>query len=92
MRRILRDATNKQTKDRHKHSRHNNRPRQTGGETWAEAQRDFQQTELTDRSGGLERRDRPKGLWRRELWRIDSKAGLLGATLFSDDIFFKCAF
>ena len=36
--------TNKQTKDR---------PRQTGGETWAEAQRDFQQTELTDRSGAL---------------------------------------
>ena len=40
--------SNKRTKDRH-----NDRPRQTGGETWAEAQRDFQQTELTDRSGAL---------------------------------------
>ena len=53
MRWILRDATYKQTKDRHNHSKHNDRPRQTGGETWAEAQRDFQQTELTDRSGAL---------------------------------------
>ena len=56
-----------------------------GGETLAEAERDFQQTELTDRSGGLRRRSRPRGLRRRELGRTDSKH--LKQVFISDDVF-----
>ena len=84
MRRILRDATNKRTKDRH-----NDRPRQTGGETWAEAQRNFQQTELTDRSGALIGGETDQEERIRKDRLLTSKAGLLGASLTLDDDLFE---
>ena len=46
-------------KDRHK-DRHKNRHKNRKTDKKTKRQKDFQQTELTDKSGGLRKRDRPK--------------------------------